>query len=389
VADRIDVNTEKLETMVRQLRALQNKLEDVASDLQSMNMSQRNGGEYRSHASISLRNGSRISGSTTREVVRSAGRSANSLANYTGKLANSVQRVASLFEKNENQIIEVADIDVVQDDLLDGIAGATRPFHQITMPPGITNIPFDPFAPIDPFARRINDIRSQLQEWMQKAQERAERRKTYNEAIENRIKNAVDKDVAKLYKKYMDDIKYGSQNVEDGAYYQPIQNKVYINWEDDATNERGVGTTHFHEVGHMVDDYTKIFGDSSSSKDFTKALKSDFDNYVKKVMRENDCSRDEAYQHISRWLWQDPDNKNGLSDLCGGLSGKKAEGRWGHDAAYWARGKEHGIPQQINNEAFAHFFEASMSTDSTKLDYLKEVFPTAYKEFKSIVKNEL
>ena len=105
MADRIDVNTEKLETMVRQLRALQNKLEDVASDLQSMNMSQRNGGEYRSHASISLRNGSRISGSTTREVVRSAGRSANSLANYTGKLANSVQRVASLFEKNENQII--------------------------------------------------------------------------------------------------------------------------------------------------------------------------------------------------------------------------------------------------------------------------------------------
>ena len=29
------------------------------------------------------------------------------------------------------------------------------------------------------------------------------------------------------------------------------------------------------------------------------------------------------------------------------------------------------------------------ATDSTKLDYLKEVFPTAYKEFKSIVKNEL
>ena len=40
-------------------------------------------------------------------------------------------------------------------------------------------------------------------------------------------------------------------------------------------------------------------------------------------------------------------------------------------------------------EAFAHFFEAGMNADPTKLNYIKEIFPSAYKEYQRMIKDEL
>ena len=215
-----------------------------------------------------------------------------------------------------------------------------------------------------------------------------ETKEDYYDMIDVRANNAIDVESKELYEKYRKKVKMGSETLESGAYYHPIWNKVYLNWEKDAVNDRGPGSTYFHEVGHMIDDYTKFFGDSSSARDFTVSLQSDFDNYVNSVMSQHGLTRKEAYKYISDWLWIDPDAKHSLSDLMGGLSKNECVGRWLHDTDYW-RGKQHGVPEKVNNEAFAHFFEASMSTDSAKLDYLKEVFPTAYAEYKKIVRDNL
>ena len=215
-----------------------------------------------------------------------------------------------------------------------------------------------------------------------------ETREDFYARCDERARNAIDKDVARLYEKYKDQITIGSETTK-GAYYSPSTKSIYFSWEDDATNVRGVCATYFHETGHLVDDFTSKKGDSSSSKKFSQALQNDFDNYVSKVMRDNSCDRETAYEIISDWLYEDADNKNGISDLCGGLTDNECIGKWGHANSYWSGKKEHGIPDKVNNEAFAHFFEASMSTDPTKLNYIKEVFPNAYDEFKSIVNDNI
>lgn len=223
-------------------------------------------------------------------------------------------------------------------------------------------------------------------------------KKEYYDMIKDRAQNAVDPETRKLYDKFVDRLKIANDDyVNDGkknqAYYDSRQNRVYLNWEHDSINEQGAGSTYFHEVGHMVDDYTNIFGLSSSSKPFTKALKTDFENYISKTMAQSNMTREEAYDHVSEWLMIDCDNKAGVSDLMGGLSNNECIGRWGHfpdkdGNEYWT-GSEHGVPSKLNNEAIAGFFEASMSEDSKKLDYLKEVFPTAHKEYKKIIREKL
>lgn len=77
---------------------------------------------------------------------------------------------------------------------------------------------------------------------------------------------------------------------------------------------------------------------------------------------------------MSKWLKIDGDMKNGVSDLVFGLTDGMACGNWCYDESYYNK-------SAVAHEAFAHFFEAGMSEKSTKLDYIKEIFPKAYKEF--------
>lgn len=211
----------------------------------------------------------------------------------------------------------------------------------------------------------------------------------YDRMIQERHDHAIDSESRELYDKWRKRIHIGTDTVSDGAYYDSIFNQVFYNWEEDGQNVRGQGNTYYHEIGHMLDDYTKLVGDSSSSKAFTNALENDFLNYVSKTMAIHNCDREKAYEYISEWLCVDGNNKNGISDLCGGLTKNACEGYWGHGDDYWQGKQEHGIPDKVNNEAFAHFFEASMCTDTTKLDYIREIFPNAYNEYKKIVRSAL
>ena len=354
MADRIHASSEWLDKCARDLKDIENAISSCSKQLGGIKLRRDEGGNLKTSLDFGFRmNGARFSGNTAADDIRALQRASTSLTEATAGFSSGAGKAARLFEEAEDKAVN----------LLNGLVGA-----------GTINALYEKAGSITASG----------------VQERgpAQTREEYYERCAERRANAIDDEVARLYDKYLNKQKIGS-DTSSSSYYNPIQNKVYINWRDDSTNERGECSTYFHETGHMIDDYTKLFGDSSSSKAFSTSLKSDFDNYVNKVMRENSCTREEAYSRISDWLWEDADNKSGLSDLCGGLSNKQCEGRWGHPASYWSGSKEHGIPDKVNNEAFAHFFEASMSTDSTKLDYLKEVFPNAYKEFKSIVRKSL
>ena len=74
--------------------------------------------------------------------------------------------------------------------------------------------------------------------------------------------------------------------------------------------------------------------------------------------------------------------KNGISDILTGLSGGKVTGDWYHKMSYYSE-------MNIENEAFAHFFEAGMSYKPQKLLYILEVFPNAYDRFNEMIKDEI
>lgn len=100
-------------------------------------------------------------------------------------------------------------------------------------------------------------------------------------------------------------------------------------------------------------------------------------------MKENGyTSKQEAYDHISTWLYEDRDLKNGISDLFTGLSGGDIRGKWSHPDSYYNS-------QSLSHEAFAHFFESGMRTDPAKLNYVKEVFPEAYEAFQQMLEDDL
>lgn len=345
MADRITVSTEHLENIAQELSKVRTVLSEIGGILAGVDTSQRCGGEVRIQINSSL-----ATGNTSAEITESLRKAVRYREGEIEEIVKGIHNSISSFTDAEKEIL-----------------------HLINVIPSVSD---------------FGASGSSIGGGEEGNSESVTTREEFYAACEERRKNAIDEECAKLYDKYKKKMHIGSDTSNNGSYYQPLKNKIYINWEEDATNPRGACTTYFHETGHMIDDYVEWFGDASSSKDFSVALKKDFDNYVQKTMQENDCTKEEAYAIISDWLWDDPDAKNGLSDLCGGLSKNECVGKWGHKPSYW-KGNQHGIPDKVNNEAFAHFFEASMGTDSKKLDYLKEVFPSAYKEFKKIVRKNL
>ena len=198
----------------------------------------------------------------------------------------------------------------------------------------------------------------------------------YLQVLDTRYENAVPEARA-LYDKYRDEIDIADCSLKDTAYYNGVCNHVKYSWENDLVSADGPGSVYYHEVGHLIDDRSRLFGYSSSRGEFGRLLRSDFDAYVSRVTEEYGFSgRDEAYAYISGALMVDRDRKAAVSDLIGGLTGNECIGAWGHwDDRYWNNYKA------LEKEAFAEFFEASMGADAMKVQYIREVFPRAYEEF--------
>lgn len=208
---------------------------------------------------------------------------------------------------------------------------------------------------------------------------------SYEEILEYRAEHAVDENTRRLYERYQRKIRINDDDYNDTAYYDNILNHINYNAQDDAVDPRGPGSVYYHEVGHLIDDRSDWNGQTSTdwSYDFSVYLQADVDIWLRNCMRRNGYSNiNDAYDDLTAWLWTDANMKNGISDLVCGITEGNSVGRWGHDMGDYNS-------SMICHEAFAHFFEAGMSTDTTKLDYIKQIFPSAYAEFQRMIQDEL
>ena len=72
------------------------------------------------------------------------------------------------------------------------------------------------------------------------------------------------------------------------------------------------------------------------------------------------------------------DSAHSFSDLIDATTNGQLHGSYGHSRDYWSRSGN------LQAEAFAHFFEASMG-ESDKLELLANFFPTAFGVFSTLI----
>ena len=162
-----------------------------------------------------------------------------------------------------------------------------------------------------------------------------------------------------------------------GSHYQPIQSYrgIYMNSQEDLNDIRGSGNVFFHELGHMID---HLAGNNQSwfscNLRFTRALRNDANHYRELYYLGDRNNRNRMDQEL-----YEPRNY-AVSDLLGGLTEGRMEGTYAHRDNYW---EEDG---SIEREAFAHFFEASMSENQeSRLEPLRRYFPESYEVFREML----
>lgn len=155
-----------------------------------------------------------------------------------------------------------------------------------------------------------------------------------------------------------------------------IEGKVYVDFDADAVNVRGAGTTYFHEHGHYVD--YKV-GRVSHSAEYLEAMKRDVNSLYAATGEKK--KRDAEYAIMQMLTKPDIiDKANGVSDIVYGLTNGKTGGAWSHKKSYY-----HGYALQ--HEAFAHMFEASFSAEKQAL--MKNYFPQAWEVFMKLMEGLL
>lgn len=203
--------------------------------------------------------------------------------------------------------------------------------------------------------------------------------KSYQDTLNQKYAKGSD-EARKAFNKFVP-----SDSVADAAYtgtahFSPRTKKINMNFANDLQNKRGSGTTFIHEHGHYIDFMTAGAANSgylsSNDKTFGALLLSDFKNYVDAYKKQHHMKAADAYRAISFELIGH--EKHSLSDLIDGISKGKCSGQYGHNRAYWT------TPGALEEEAFAHMFEASF--DSGKYALMKKYFPNALAQFELMLK---
>lgn len=165
---------------------------------------------------------------------------------------------------------------------------------------------------------------------------------------------------------------------EETAHYSPNSypdhpRGVYYNATADSTNLRGAGSTYFHELGHMIDHAaTGYNGLLSNTSEFGDALVEDGQRILNLY---NNLTPERQTAFLNRIR---QDSMHSFSDLIDAATQGQLHGSYGHSREYW------GQPGNLQAEAFAHFFEASMGS-TEKLEMLANFFPTAFGIFSSML----
>ena len=160
-------------------------------------------------------------------------------------------------------------------------------------------------------------------------------------------------------------------------YYDIEERCLYLNLKADEVDEMGSGTGLFHEVGHAIDHAIGTDTFLSNNDEFLSCLKNDCQRVLNKM--NNDSIWADKFASLIR---KSPDAYS-ISDIMEGLTDGKIRGACGHlaqDKDYWKSDK-----YAVCNEAFAHFFEASMGAGGNRLKYIKTVFPSAYAKYQEMI----
>ena len=162
------------------------------------------------------------------------------------------------------------------------------------------------------------------------------------------------------------------------AHYSPANyighsRGVYYNAASDMTNPRGAGTTYFHELAHMIDHASCNYqGNLSNTPEFAAALIEDGQRILN-LYNNLPTERQTAFLNRIR-----QNSAHSFSDLIDATTNGQLHGSYGHSRNYWARSGN------LQAEAFAHFFEASMGNQG-KFELLSNFFPTAFGIFSSMI----
>ena len=203
----------------------------------------------------------------------------------------------------------------------------------------------------------------------------------YDDVILTRFENAK-QEVRDVFERFSGNFIIRNAQYPSGqsAHYYPRNSSehprgVYYNAVVDMNNPRGAGTTYFHELAHMIDHAAGGFTENlSNTPEFAEALQQDGENILEMY---SSLSSDKQEIFLNRIR---ADRAHSLSDLLGAVTGGVLCGRYGHSREYWNR------EGNLQAEAFAHFFEASMG-NSTKLKLLSDFFPNAFAYFNSMIES--
>jgi len=254
----------------------------------------------------------------------------------------------------------------------------------------------------------------------------------YSTDIQN-IKYIVytaDEPYGSVFLEYIDDIKIGDYDYDDGEHFRSFSNKIFIdinNENNGANNPRGPYATFFHEIGHGIDDvsekkYDLNFFNSEDAKDYytTDTYKNDNgqtlqevacqdvrDAIYNKVDEVTNFSMSEAginnitdrlmgpstphdyYRSILSVVVKKKLNLSGpdntlASDVYGGFTDNKMRGGYGHDKDYWYDSNGESLGKE-SKEFFAEGFSSAMIGNQSAINSQKENFPEAYDMFTDMV----
>lgn len=201
----------------------------------------------------------------------------------------------------------------------------------------------------------------------------------YSTVISQRYENA-EQNVKEVFDHFTDKliIRDSEYPPNQTAHYSPTNyighlRGVYYNAASDMTNPRGAGTTYFHELAHMIDHAACSYQSNlSNTPEFANALIEDGQRILN-LYNNLPTERQTAFLNRIR-----QDSAHSFSDLIDATTNGQLHGSYGHSRGYWAR------PGNLQAEAFAHFFEASMGNRG-KLELLSNFFPTAFGIFSSMI----
>lgn len=130
---------------------------------------------------------------------------------------------------------------------------------------------------------------------------------------------------------------------------------------------------YFHELAHMIDHASCNYRSNlSNTPEFAEALVEDGQRILSLY---NNLPVEKQTAFLTRIR---QDSAHSFSDLIDATTNGQLHGNYGHSRNYWTR------PGNLQAEAFAHFFEASMG-DQGKLELLANFFPTAFGIFSSMI----